>query len=865
MAYLFRFLIVAYLLLLPFYSASAQWAFQSTGFNDSYYKGVTFFDANNGVVTSIAGSLYRTTDGGMTWTRKVSNNTFRLSKVNSTIAYSLGLALFKTTNAGSTWSIVGSDLSYSNVQAFQFLSDQVGIAVGDNGAIWRTTNGGTNWSKVRGGYDNSLYCVHFRDANNGWAAGKLGGLYNSTDGGKSWVQKTFDSSPDVQSIFFVSAQKGWAIDDFNVYATVDGGTTWSVTNIGGPWMTQVIFLDENHGWIAGSKLWNTTDGGLTWNVLNAGTFATRAAISILDENNIWAVGDDQNILTNVRRVYITYPNGGESFQVGDQINITFENFNLATVKLDYSIDGGNNWLPISGGASTAGGSYPWTIPPKPSAFCLVKASDPTGIGNIDQSDGTFTIIAPLSIATLSPLPRAIAGTNYSVQLSATGGTSPYSWSISQGALPGGVTLNANGLLSGMPSSTGNYSFGITVTDANSETDSKQFTLTVEAPKWVKTATSAYIRSMVTSGQRIFAGGWGQGVLVSTDNGATWATKNQGLTDLYVVGLYAINDTVFAGIEGPTGNGDHPIVMFRSTDSGENWTPANNGLTLTWVGAITQIANATIAGGSQICYSLDNGMSWKTVSPGLTYVHNFAVIGSNLFAGTSSGVFVSTDKGLTWKQVNAGLTSPNIYALGVNGMNLLVGTYGSGVFLSSNNGTLWTSSNAGAETTHVRCFLTYSNYVFMGTDEGVYSSTNGGGSWTPFNTGMSSLFGQYALGRCGSTIVAGTPQGIWWRSLAGTVAVNEHSAMVINGYLLDQNYPNPFNPSTTIQYEIPKGSTVRLTVYDILGRQVATLVNELKQAGRYEANFNGNNLASGVYIYRLQAGEFTQTRKFVLTK
>jgi Secretion system C-terminal sorting domain len=90
--------------------------------------------------------------------------------------------------------------------------------------------------------------------------------------------------------------------------------------------------------------------------------------------------------------------------------------------------------------------------------------------------------------------------------------------------------------------------------------------------------------------------------------------------------------------------------------------------------------------------------------------------------------------------------------------------------------------------------------------------------------------------------------------------------------LVQNYPNPFNPSTTIRYTIPnvtlsgvEGSRVQLKVYDILGNEIATLVNEEKPAGSYEVNFNASQLSSGIYFYKLQAGSFVETKKMMLLK
>ncbi len=85
------------------------------------------------------------------------------------------------------------------------------------------------------------------------------------------------------------------------------------------------------------------------------------------------------------------------------------------------------------------------------------------------------------------------------------------------------------------------------------------------------------------------------------------------------------------------------------------------------------------------------------------------------------------------------------------------------------------------------------------------------------------------------------------------------------FALDQNYPNPFNPTTTIKYELPKTSMVKLSVFDLLGREVATLVNERKDAGAYQVRFDGSALPSGIYFYRIVAGDFVQTRRLALVK
>ena len=106
----------------------------------------------------------------------------------------------------------------------------------------------------------------------------------------------------------------------------------------------------------------------------------------------------------------------------------------------------------------------------------------------------------------------------------------------------------------------------------------------------------------------------------------------------------------------------------------------------------------------------------------------------------------------------------------------------------------------------------------------------------------------------------------------TISVSEVITGVVNTnngiparFTLSQNFPNPFNPSAMINYQLPVNSHVTLKVYDVLGREVQTLINEDKPAGSYTIKFDVGSLPSGVYFYRLQAGSFTQTKKLVVVK
>ncbi len=92
-----------------------------------------------------------------------------------------------------------------------------------------------------------------------------------------------------------------------------------------------------------------------------------------------------------------------------------------------------------------------------------------------------------------------------------------------------------------------------------------------------------------------------------------------------------------------------------------------------------------------------------------------------------------------------------------------------------------------------------------------------------------------------------------------------SLNIVNNYNLYQNYPNPFNPVTKIKFEIPKGSITQLRIYDILGKEIAVLINEYIVSGRYSVNFDGNNLTSGIYFYKLTSGNFTDIKRMILLK
>jgi hypothetical protein len=108
-------------------------------------------------------------------------------------------------------------------------------------------------------------------------------------------------------------------------------------------------------------------------------------------------------------------------------------------------------------------------------------------------------------------------------------------------------------------------------------------------------------------------------------------------------------------------------------------------------------------------------------------------------------------------------------------------------------------------------------------------------------------------------------GVWRRPLSEIVTSIEEQTTQPTDFILSQNFPNPFNPSTKISWQLPVGSQQTLKIYDVLGNEIMTLIDEYKPAGRYEIEFNASTLPSGVYFYQLKAGSFVETKKMLLLK
>jgi photosystem II stability/assembly factor-like uncharacterized protein len=376
-----------------------------------------------------------------------------------------------------------------------------------------------------------------------------------------------------------------------------------------------------------------------------------------------------------------------------------------------------------------------------------------------------------------------------------------------------------------------------------------------------------ISALAGSGTRVFASTlddhWDY---VTTDRGNSWSRMSRDRVNLNVSSFACCGPYLIAG--GTSMDGGIDI----SSDNGSTWTRVTT-RSDAQIEYLAVDSPYVFASGNGMWLSSDCGLSWKTSNDGFAtyppYLGPIAMLNARLFVAKwwDDTIYVSSDRGSSWKRAGtAGPGTLSILSLVAEGGKLFAGTYEKGIWRSTDEGTSWTQCANGLEDTTVNDIIASHGTLFAGTQlKGVYASTDAGASWKPINDGLACPHINRLLVH-GQDLYAGTiNEGVWRRPLSEVTGVEAEGLSAPSTFQLEQNYPNPFNPSTRIKYELPRSSDVRLTVYDLLGREVAVLANDRMEAGVHTAKFDGSALSSGMYVYRLEAGGAVLSKKLLLLK
>ena len=373
---------------------------------------------------------------------------------------------------------------------------------------------------------------------------------------------------------------------------------------------------------------------------------------------------------------------------------------------------------------------------------------------------------------------------------------------------------------------------------------------------------------------------------TTNGGTNWLTVSTGsiANELYCV--YSLNDNMaFVGEGEVNGNAS----LYKTTNAGANWTAvlttSGNGGHFTGL-AFTKL-NGNLFGlaiAERIYRTSNAGLNWLELNAGVTGVSNaqnsLMIVDNDFYGfGLNNGaarVRLTTDNSSTWNTQQLSVVGNYTSAIAFHS-NKMYGVAATSTSLpnisrTTDGGITWTNINIGSGVSGTCYFVwvpaTPVVYI-LGSNGGIKRSTDNGVSWvttpTPGVTNLTHfdfihsgmvVYG-YAVSSNGNVIKLADTLNV----LTG-ISTNNN---IPGGYSLSQNYPNPFNPSTNISYSIPQSSVVSISVFDILGREIFSPVNEFKTAGSYEVTIAAENLGTGVYYYRMNAGSFTDTKKMIIIK
>lgn len=389
------------------------------------------------------------------------------------------------------------------------------------------------------------------------------------------------------------------------------------------------------------------------------------------------------------------------------------------------------------------------------------------------------------------------------------------------------------------------------------------------------------------------------VLKSTNGGANFTTATgTGISlELYCIWAKDAN-TAFVGNGGAAGGAGGNASFYKTINGGTTWTLVGstggsggffNGIVFSKTMPSFGIAQSDPPTGLGQPYyvsrTTDGGATWAVTNPpgvlANASAQNSIVVLDNMWYGfglnSAASVYYTTNGGTSWTQGILGIpgTFTSGFAMSDNKLNGIAATNTSLPFIArtTNGGTTWISTNAGAGGSgYATCkWIEGTNICYISSLAGasgcIKKSTDAGATWTTMTTAGTVGITHMEFYRSGNIIYgyAVAQNGTVLKLIDNITGIEPVNNILPSEYKLAQNYPNPFNPSTTIEFSIPVSGHVSLKVYDALGKEVASILNDYRSAGNYSEQFVGTDLTSGVYYYQLTSGNFKETKKFMLVK
>jgi photosystem II stability/assembly factor-like uncharacterized protein len=734
--------------------------------------------------------------------------------------------LYYSTNNGESWDLLG--LAYKDISSIFLYRNAIIVGTYGNG-IYHSSDNGQTWIQTESP-GNNIICFAINKSGDIYA-GTLNGLLRSTDNGVNWTVV----SSNYSNIYCITiTHNGYILigTSNGISRSTNNGMNWISNNNGlSDFFIKTLAIDSNDIIYTGTRngnIYRSTNSGESWVKVNEG-LSTRQinAMTLNIDGDIFAGTSDAGVLRS---------NDKGIIWVG--INSGLSNFNIKVLAINQS---GYIFT------TTADGK----VYRSTKKVSDVKLPQPTLSSPANDSKN---ISIDLQFV-WNPINGALS---YTFQVSLDSNFT--SFEINQDEITTSFFAINNLLYSTK------YYWRVKALNfggSGAWSETWNFTTKQSPPIfWQQIGGTARINTLAVNNRNfIFSGSNGYGIYRSTDNGGSW-TQVEPTNSLVYTFAFNDKDVLFAGL-GPGG-------VNYSYDDGLNWEQTT--LTYEDIHALAFNSKGNLfAGGYKYIYkSTDNGVTWSQ------YYLNDGVISSIIISKTNDniiassragGVFLSINNGLTWSQI--GLVDKEIRSLALNSRGeIFAATDGKGIYYTTDNGLTWKDRNNGlSDSSVITLAISENNFIYIATaNEGTFRSMDNGQNWEQINTGLKDKIVTALTIDKNGYLLAGTWSGRIFRSIkTATTSIKPEIDKFPDEFLLEQNFPNPFNPVTTIRYSLPGTGHVRLSIYDMMGREIKELVNENQNAGRYEVMLNAGLFSSGVYYYRLQTDKYSSTKRLILLK
>lgn len=735
------------------------------------------------------------------------------------------------------------------------------------GTILKTADGGDSWITQQVPIDADLRDIHFTGMLHGWAVGDSGTILHTNDGGQNWIKQTVNTTHNFSSVFFTDSLKGWALANEPIHYSFNEPDAWK------------------------GRVWNTTDGGTTWTEQQ---LPAKAGLMhcLYFQNDLrgWALGvKNDSIYTFIDNYGVAYftEDGGETWV--EKFNPELE---LVFTDMDF-VDGNKGWIVGFAGSSSENGGNIFRTDDGGENWTRITEGTNHTLWQVDFIDSLkgFTCGAKYGAAWGPPVLRSTDGGE--------------SWEVIRM-----IEHNENGLyglavFNGSVMAMGDR--GYLAQSSNPWGDTIDYNLEdLFTQRLIDTLYEFediffidQTRGWVVGRKSIGPQDWAQTIMNSEDGGWTWKEQYSFISESMWTNALRLNAIQF--VNPSTGWACGHVVdvgplqtsgMLHTVDGGKTWVQQATGVGFGQLVDLFMFDEQNgwaltddkyrppefTEGYVQALKTSNSGDTWELVNtnqPGMITIGSAIRTGSLFFHNADTGwilgaqcdLYKTIDGGDTWSTVPLPQEWTNTYDIVFSSSNKGI-ICGESVFHTQDGGDQW-SELPSINRQFTAMHFTDSIHGWMVGEWGnIYRSNDGGSTWDRFDHDATSA----AL----KAVTFSDDMNGWATGRGGTIIKIDNAATGINIPTYDkssslqiQNYPNPVASQTTISFRLTRPGMAILSIYDLSGRCISKLVNEIKPAGTHNVQWNGTDdagrhVSPGVYICKLISGSEMGSRMMIVT-